>query len=133
MPKLPHRHPTAVALAALGALGACGWQGPSLAGYDGGLQSQVQGYYARRATERGAACPSPRMTTITQADVVEETPERVVMDLRYHWADDSQASDAEGGTFRGICQGFSGRSFTFVRTNEGGGLEVESMSPPRAG
>lgn len=120
------------ALAALGALGACSRQGPGVAGYDGGLQSRVQSFYAKRATERSAACPSPRMTTITRAATVEETPERVVMDLRYRWMDDSQSSDGGGGTFRGICQGFNERRFTFARVDEGGGLEVESMSGPQA-
>ena len=71
------------------------------------------------------------MTTITRAEVVEETPERVVMDLRYRWADDSQSTDLDGGTFRGICEGRSDRRFTFARANEGGGLEVEGMSLPQ--
>jgi hypothetical protein len=111
-------------------LAACGWQSPGIAGHDGGLQSRVQRFYAGRAMERGAACPSPRMTTITRAEVVEETPERVVMDLRYRWTDDGQSTDADGGTFRGICQGFNGRRFTFARANDGS-LKVERMSGPR--
>lgn len=117
--------------ALLGALtlpAACAWQGPGLAGYDG-LQLQVQRFYAARATERGASCPNPKITTITRAEIVEETPERVVMLIRYHWVDDGQSVGTGSGN-RSSCQGFGGRRFTFVRTGDGG-LEVESMSGRR--
>lgn len=120
------RRVTGLVAALMLSAAACSWQGPALAGYEG-LQLQVQRFYSGRATERSASCPDPRITTVTRAEVVEETPERVVMFIRYHWRDDGQ--EVDGGSRRS-CQGFGGRRFTFVRTG-GSGLEVESMSGRR--
>src|SRR5688572_22435105 len=100
------------------ALAGCGWQGPSLAGYPG-LQYQVISFYDDRATERSAACPNPEMQSITSNRVVEDTPERVVMDVRYYWIDWSQGTDVQGGTVT-TCRDWSERTFTFSRTSDGG-------------
>jgi hypothetical protein len=110
------------------ALAGCGWQGPSLAGYPG-LQHQVISFYDDRATERSWACPNPEMQSITSNRVVEDTPERVVMDVRYYWIDWSQGTDVQGGTVT-TCRDRSERTFTFSRTS-GGGLQVQSMSGPQ--
>ncbi len=128
MDRINSRRIRTALLAALALPAACSWQGPGIAGHEG-LQHRVQSYYAGRAMERGASCPGPRMNTITHAEVVEDTPERVVMDLRYRWVDDRQTVDS-GESTRSVCQGSSGRRFTFARTGDGG-LEVESMSGPR--
>lgn len=104
---------------------ACGVQGPSLAGQPG-LQWQVQSFYDGRAMERHATCPNPRLQTIARTEVVEETPERVVMRLRYYWFDDSQ--DDEIGEHSVVrCQGWGERSFTFARAGDGR-LTVVAMS-----
>jgi hypothetical protein len=67
------------------------------------------------------------MTSIVRTDVVEESPERVVMDLRYHYRDETMTADAgRSGTKYG-CDGFGERTFTFVRTANGG-LEVAAMT-----
>jgi hypothetical protein len=110
------------------ALVGCGWQGPSLAGYPG-LQHQVISFYDDRAMERSAACPNPEMQSITSNRVVEDTPERVVMDVRYYWIDWSQATDVAGGSVT-TCRDWSERTFTFARTT-GGGLQVQSMTGPQ--
>jgi HAMP domain-containing protein len=72
------------------ALGACSWRGPSLAGYDG-LQFEVISFYDANAMEKNATCPQPRMQAVTRAQVVEETPQRVVMNIKYHFRDEGQA------------------------------------------
>ena len=111
------------------ALAGCGWQGPSLAGYPG-LQHQVIGFYDDRAMERSAACPNPEMQSITSNRVVEDTPERVVMDVRYRWMDESQAMEMEQGGSVVTCQDWGERTFTFARTGDGG-LVVQGMTGPR--
>jgi hypothetical protein len=113
-------------LALLLLLPACGWKGPGVAGYEG-LQWPIISYYNNRAIEANAQCPQPRMTAIVRSEVVEDTPERVVMDLRYHYRDETITVDVEGGGTKYGCDDFAERRFTFARTSDGG-LEVVGMS-----
>ena len=71
-------------------LSACGWQGPALEGH-AGLQYQVISFYDAHASERQWSCPNPAMQSVTSTQVVEDTPAKVVMDIRYYWVDWSQA------------------------------------------
>lgn len=119
------------------ALGACSWRGPSLAGYDG-LQFEVISFYDANAMEKNATCPQPRMQAVTRTQVVEETPQRVVMNIRYHFRDEGQADrDSDDGfpTFGGggvlnRCDGFAERTFTFAK-DTAGELDVVSMTGPQ--
>jgi signal transduction histidine kinase len=119
------------------ALGACSWRGPSLAGYDG-LQFEVISFYDANAMEKNATCPQPRMQAVTRAQVVEETPQRVVMNIKYHFRDEGQADyDNDdgfppfgGGGSLNRCDGFAERTFTFAK-NTAGGLDVVSMTGPQ--
>jgi hypothetical protein len=70
------------------------------------------------------------MRSVTSHRIVEETPERVVMDIRYRWMDESQAMEMEQGGSVVTCQDWSERTFTFARTNDGG-LVVQSMTGPQ--
>ena len=117
-----------VLAAATAALSGCAWRGPSLAGHEG-LQWEVISYYGARALEHGAMCPQPQITAVTRTRVLEETPERVVMDLRYHYRDDTMTVDSGGGTKYG-CDGFGERDFTFARSTAGG-LDVLAMTGPQ--
>jgi hypothetical protein len=112
-------------------LAACGWQGPGLAGYPG-LQWQVVSFYDGRAMEAAARCPNPRLVGFTRAEVVEDTPERVVMDLRYRWVDDTRTVDSggSGGSSKITCQDWGTRRFTFARASDGQ-LQVASMTGPQ--
>ena len=112
---------------------ACSWQGPSLAGYPG-LQWQVMSYYNTHAVEQNAACPIPQMDAV-QAKVVDENPTQVVMNVRYHWFDDSQSSDNDlfpggGSGALGYCNDWGERTFTLTKTSQGG-LQVVSMTGPQ--
>ena len=109
------------------ALAGCGWQGPALEGH-AGLQRQVISYYDDRATERNFACPNPRMQSVTSSQVVEDTPESVVMDVRYYRVDWSQASEVGGGNVT-TCRDWSERTFTFARASDGQ-LGVVGMTGP---
>lgn len=117
-------------------LGACSWQGPGIAGYDG-LQFRVISFYDARAMEENATCPQPRMRAVTRAQVVEETPERVVMNIKYAFEDEGQTDyDNDGfppfggGGFLNRCNGFGERTFTFARRTDGS-LDVASMTGPQ--
>ena len=88
------------------------------------MQQQVISFYDARATERSAACPNPEMQSITANRVVEDTPERVVMDVRYYWVDWSQATDIAGGSVT-TCRDWS--EFVFFARTSGGWLEAQSM------
>jgi hypothetical protein len=118
------------------ALAGCGYQGPPLAGY-AGMQFKVISFYEARAFEKDATCTRPRMTPV-RATVIEETPpERVIMNVRYHFRDESQIDFDDddfppfhGGGVLGRCDDWAERTFTLVK-NTGGGLDVVAMTGPQ--
>jgi hypothetical protein len=125
------KHLSLLLLAA--ALAACGYEGPSLAGYKG-LQFKVVSFYEARAFEKNATCTRPRMTPV-RAAVVEETPERVVMNVRYHFRDEGQENDDDefwrsGGGVLGRCNDWGERTFTLAKRADGG-LDVIAMTGPQ--
>jgi signal transduction histidine kinase len=114
-------------------LGGCNVQGPGVAGFPG-LQFPIQSYYDTHATEKNWTCNQPRLQAITRAQVVDETPERVVMNIRYYWFDE-QATTFEDNVPFGMpalqrCNGWAERTFTFVKRTDGS-LQVESMTGPQ--
>lgn len=123
-----------MALGAAALVSACGYKGPALAGHEG-LQFQVMSYYDRRAWEEGARCLAPRMTAITRTTVLEDTPERLVLNLRYHYRDDMYGDFGDDDAPFGIvhpftCQGWSERTFTMSKRSDGS-LDVVEMSGPQ--
>lgn len=123
-----------ILLIALLPLAACAelTQGPSVAGYPG-LQWQLQSFYGARALEENAMCTQPMMTAVTAFQIVEDTPERVVMNVRYHYRDDGVADfDDDFGfpRFRfgtGSCNNWAERTFVIAKGK--GGLANESGRP----
>jgi hypothetical protein len=116
-------------------LAGCGYQGPPLAGYEG-LQFKVKSFYEARAFEKSATCTRPRMTPVG-ATVVEETPEHVVMNVRYHFRDENIDFDDDddfppfgGGGVLGRCDDWAERTFTLVKRTDGG-VDVVAMSGPQ--
>jgi signal transduction histidine kinase len=112
----------------------CGYQGPAVAGYPG-LQNRIQWYYDSKALEQNATCTQPRMRSVTRAQILEETPETMVMDIGYYWIDEGQIDFDRGGLpLAGVpfqrCNGFAERRFTFVKMTDGS-LQVRSMSGPQ--
>ncbi|HET6469575.1 MAG TPA: hypothetical protein VFG43_14470 [Geminicoccaceae bacterium] len=97
-----------------------------MAGYEG-LEQPLIRYYDGRAMEANALCPNPRIDGLGRARVVEETPERVVMDVTYHWTDEGQTVDSADGGGKVICSDWGQRTFTFARAS-GGGLRIAAMS-----
>jgi hypothetical protein len=126
------------------ALGGCAElaQGPSVAGYPG-LQYQIESYYGARALEENATCTQPRMR-ISAYKLVEETPERLVLEVRYHYFDEGQRDvdrSIVGGPRFGVpgvsgnCDAFATRTFVIAKL-VGGDSErptamVASMTGPQ--
>lgn len=136
------RHWLALPLAA--ALAACAElaQGPGLAGYPG-LQFQITSFYSARALEENASCTQPRMS-ISGYTVVEDTPERLVLDIRYRYVDEGMRDFDDDGLFGrrfgfgagGRCQGWAERTFVVAKSvggREGSpqGTSVRSMTGPQ--
>ncbi len=118
-------------------------EGPSLAGFPG-LQWQIQSFYGARALEENAMCTQPRMTAITGHQIVEETPERIVMRIRYHYIDEGQRNFRDNGFGNanlffgtGSCNNFAERTFVIARGKGGAAddgrpqLFVQSMTGPQ--
>jgi hypothetical protein len=119
-----------VLVLALGAaaLAACGYQGPPLAGYPG-LQLRVLNYYDGRGWEQGANCINPQMGAITVVRVVEDTPAKLVLDLRY-WYQSDDFGDRDIFFRPFSCRGWNQRTFV-INKSPGGRLDVVGMSGPQ--
>jgi len=91
------------------------------------LRWKIESFYRDHAWEEGARCVLPSMS-ITQWEVLEETPDKLVIGVRYAWRDDRNSGfDPELGRVQvGICQGFNSRVFTVVRGPAG--MQVQSMT-----
>ena len=92
--------------------------GSSLAG-EPGLLPIVRQYYERRATEENGRCRVPLLDGVMSSTVVESTPERMVIQIRYLYRD----LTAE---LRGACRGFGNRTFTIDK--EATGFVVVEMT-----
>jgi len=109
-------------------LAACTTEGPPVAGIPG-LQWQLQRFYLDKATEEGGMCTAPAIRSITQASVLEETDEEMVLRVRYFWRDEQMRQDFELLPLTGSisCQGFAERDFTLARMSDGT-FEVVAMT-----
>ena len=75
------------------------------------------------------------MRSVTRTQVVGETPQQVVMTIRYYWLDEGQLDYDRGGVpMAGLafqrCNGVAERTFTFAKMTDGS-LSVRSMSGPQ--
>jgi hypothetical protein len=94
------------------------------------LDSSIERYYEAHASERGGQCLAPYIDGITRADVVEDEPARLVVDVRYLYRDRYKDNEAgmEGNGLTG-CVGYGARRFVLARSDDT--LTVEQMSGPR--
>lgn len=107
-------------------LGACA--GARDLGPYSDLRWKIQQFYADNAWEMGATCVLPRMS-ITDWRVVEQTPEQMILEVRYHWLDDRNRDspfDRGFGFGSGWCEGFNTRRFTVVKAPTG--FQVSAMT-----
>jgi hypothetical protein len=91
------------------------------------FERAVMGYYEGNASEENRTCLSPYMHGLTQVDVVEEQPERLVIAVRYLYRDRNK--DDRGDGFGRECSDYGERRFTFRKA--GPGFEVLEMSGPQ--
>lgn len=96
-------------------------------GHRRALERAIMSYYERHATEENRTCLSPFMYGLTQVDVVEEQPERLVLDVRYLYRDRNK--DDRGDGLGRECSDYGERRFTLQK--DGAGLEVLKMTGPQ--
>ena len=126
----------AVSILLLLLLTGCGYRGPALAGYPG-LQWQTWSFYEDRALEENATCTQPKMNASSVTQVLENTPERLVARVRYHYVDESADQTRSPGNFPGLgnpfsCAGWGSRVFTFAKRTDGGADPIAMTGPQRA-
>lgn len=92
--------------------------GSSLAGQPG-LLPIVQQYYERRATEENGRCRAPLLDGVLSSTVLDSTPQRMVIQIRYLYRDHT-------AELRGACRGFGNRTFTVEK--EGSDFVVVDMT-----
>jgi hypothetical protein len=88
----------------------------------------IESYYRAHAREEGGRCPALFIEGFTRVEVVEDSPQRQVVDARYFYCDRIKDS---GDTNGGECIGFGERRFTLAKTEAG--VEVVEMTGPRRG
>ena len=91
-----------------------------------GVKQQIMSYYNSNATEDSWGCNAVYMDNITEAKVIRETPEQLVLGVHYFFI-----SDFGGGRRGPGCEGFGTRVFTFARS--GGSYGLVSMSGEQRG
>lgn len=92
------------------------------------VETAIKRYYAGHASEQHGLCPRPYIDGITGVEIVEDSPERLVAEVRYFWRDrvrDPVGDDNEGSV---PCTGFGKRTFTVTGSEDG--PRVIEMSGP---
>lgn len=118
-------------LLALLAQAACAPGNPGFAN-DRSLAFAIESYYETYAFERNATCLRPEIS-IARIDKLEETAERLVVNVRYFWEDTAFGRDEEMFPLRGgggWCSGFAERVFTLAKRPDGR-VTVSSMTGPQ--
>ena len=90
------------------------------------VERTVMRYYERHASEENRTCLSPYIDGLTQVSVVEDTRERLVVDVRYLYRD--RFKDDRGNGMGRECSGYAGRRFTLAKTDAG--IAVVEMTGP---
>jgi hypothetical protein len=85
-------------------------------GPPGAIERAIRLYHERHASEGGGRCFQPYIDGFTNLTVIEDTPDRLVVDARYFWRDRfQQGGQGEGGQ---NCAGFNERTFTLAHTQD---------------
>lgn len=93
------------------------------------LERAMKRYYEAHAEEQHGYCLNPYIDGLTQVQVIEDQPERLVVDVRYLYRDRFKDDSSQGGLGR-ECTGYAGRTFTLGKS-QAGGVEVLEMTGPR--
>ncbi|MEZ5935688.1 MAG: hypothetical protein R3F54_28020 [Alphaproteobacteria bacterium] len=128
----------ATALLALGACAGLASPVPDTT-FAPGKQAEgaISSYYEDHASEDYGRCNRPYFDAITKVEVVEDTADHLVLDVRYKYWDrlrddeDSNLDTPGFDTSRKVCWGFESREFTLAKAN--GDLKVVEMTGPVRG
>lgn len=93
-------------------------------------ETAMKRYYAAHATEDIGQCPSPYIDGFTSIQVVEDEPDRRVIDVRYLYRDWSRDQRSQDG-MRSACVGYGERRFVLTKSDDT--LNVQEMSGPKRG
>ena len=91
------------------------------------LERTIERYYESNASEENQTCLTPYMDGLTNVTVVEEQPDRLVLDVRYFYRD--RFKDDRSNGVGSECTGYAQRQFTLVKTDAG--LGVAAMTDSR--
>jgi hypothetical protein len=91
------------------------------------IEGMITRHYERHASEESQTCLTPYIDGLTKVTVVDERPDRLVLDARYLYRDRFR-NDRENG-LGGECIGYAERQFTLAKTDAG--LQVVAMSDSR--
>jgi hypothetical protein len=80
------------------------------------IEQAIRRYYERHASEEGARCFRPYIDGFSRISVLEDTPDRLVVQTRYFFRDRAQDGGPGGGS---VCAGFNERTFTLARDQDG--------------
>jgi hypothetical protein len=90
-------------------------------------ETAIKRYYEAHASEKNGRCLAPYVDGFTTVQVVEDTPERMVIDARYLYRD--WRKDGSDDRPFSECISYGQRSFVLARADDR--LEVTEMSGPR--
>lgn len=97
----------------------------------------IAAHYRSHANEDYARCNRPYFDAITKVDVIEESADRLVLELRYSYRDGLRSSEDRHismpgfSSSRKVCHGFESRRFTLEKNEDA--LEVVEMTGPVRG
>jgi hypothetical protein len=103
--------PAAVVIAGL--VVACAdapWQPPP-------YETAIKRYYEAHASERNGQCLAPYIDGFTTLQVVEDTPQRVVIDARFLYRDRIKDGGDQNNMMLG-CTRYGARSFVLTRSDD---------------
>ena len=92
------------------------------------LEQAMNRYYEAHATEQHGYCSTPYIDGLTQVAVVDNQPDKLVVDVRYLYRD--RQKDSRQNSFGSECVSYGGRSFTLGK-NAAGAVRVLDMTGPR--
>ena len=121
MPQRAMRFTTVAIAGLLAGCASASWQPPA-------YETAIKRYYEAHASERNGQCLAPYIDGFTTIQVVEDTPERMVVDARYLYRDWIKDSTDADGMMLG-CISYGQRSFVLARSDDR--LQVIEMSGPR--
>jgi hypothetical protein len=84
----------------------------------------IERYYEDHASEENQTCLNPYIDGLTRVTVVEQQPDRLVLDARYLYRDRLKNDNNNG--LGGECTGYAGRQFTLEKNDAG--FQVVGMS-----